>query len=221
MLDSRRKFVLGLLVLLGAGALIGNMYGRTEVGLLVAALLALAWQVRQLLTFEGALRSGDFDAFRVGEGIWQQIFSRFSYEHERGSRYKSDHRRLLKEIRKSTNAMPDGAVIIDCANEIVVLQSRGEGPGRPQAQERPWPACRQYSARSRSDKAVAGERCGAVCRYCVAGKDGGWLNCRVVPYGADQKLLLLRDVTERMVSTRCGGILWPMRRTSCARLSRS
>ena len=29
-------------------------------------------------------------------------------------------------------------------------------------------------------------------------KDGDWLNCRVVPYGADQKLLLLRDVTERI-----------------------
>jgi two-component system phosphate regulon sensor histidine kinase PhoR len=26
--------------------------------------------------------------------------------------------------------------------------------------------------------------------------DGEWLNCRVVPYGADQRLLLLRDVTE-------------------------
>jgi two-component system phosphate regulon sensor histidine kinase PhoR len=28
--------------------------------------------------------------------------------------------------------------------------------------------------------------------------DGSWLNCRVVPYGGDQKLLLLRDVTERV-----------------------
>ena len=29
-------------------------------------------------------------------------------------------------------------------------------------------------------------------------REGEWLNCRVVPYGADQKLLLLRDVTERI-----------------------
>jgi len=28
--------------------------------------------------------------------------------------------------------------------------------------------------------------------------DGEWLDCRVVPYGVDQKLLLLRDVTERI-----------------------
>ena len=29
-------------------------------------------------------------------------------------------------------------------------------------------------------------------------RDGDWLNCRIVPYGADQKLVLLRDVTERI-----------------------
>ncbi len=32
--------------------------------------------------------------------------------------------------------------------------------------------------------------------------EGAWLNCRVVPYGADQKLLLIRDVTERVTLSR-------------------
>ncbi len=33
-------------------------------------------------------------------------------------------------------------------------------------------------------------------------RDDGWLNCRVVPYGANQKLLFLRDITERIRLTR-------------------
>jgi two-component system phosphate regulon sensor histidine kinase PhoR len=33
-------------------------------------------------------------------------------------------------------------------------------------------------------------------------RDDGWLNCRVVPYGVDQKLLFLRDETERIRLTR-------------------
>jgi len=33
-------------------------------------------------------------------------------------------------------------------------------------------------------------------------RDDGWLNCRIVPYGADQKLLFMRDVTERIRLTR-------------------
>jgi two-component system phosphate regulon sensor histidine kinase PhoR len=33
-------------------------------------------------------------------------------------------------------------------------------------------------------------------------KDEGWLNCRVVPYGANQKLLILRDITEQIRLTK-------------------
>lgn len=199
MLDSRRKFLLGLLVLLGAGALVGNMYGRTEVGLLVAALLALAWQVRQLLTFERALRSGDFDAFRVGEGIWQQIFSRFSYEHERGSRYKSEHRRLLKEIRKSTNAMPDGAVIIDAANEIVYCNRAAKRLAGLKRKKDRGQRVDNFLRDPGLTKLLQANDPGQSVDIASPVSDGGWLNCRVVPYGADQKLLLLRDVTERIV----------------------
>ena len=102
MLGSSRQFVAGLLLFLAAGALIGWMYDAALIGFLGAAFLALIWQVRQLLLFDRAMHTGDFDAFRVGEGIWQQMFSRFTHEHERGSRYKQLHRQVLKEIRKST-----------------------------------------------------------------------------------------------------------------------
>ena len=199
MLDSRRKFVLGVLVLLSAGALVGNMYGRTGVGLLVAALLALAWQLRQLLMFERALRSGDFDAFRVGEGIWQQIFSRFSYEHERGSRYKSEHRRLLKEIRKSTNAMPDGAVIIDAANDIVYCNRAAKGLAGLKRKKDRGQRVDNILRDPGLTKLLRANDPGQSVDIASPVSDGGWLNCRVVPYGADQKLLLLRDVTERIV----------------------
>jgi hypothetical protein len=86
--------------------------------LLAAAAVALFWQVRQLLTFTRALHTGDFDEFRVGEGIWQQMFARFNFERERADRSRREYRRLLKEIRKSTDAMPDGAIILDEFNEI-------------------------------------------------------------------------------------------------------
>ena len=78
---SWRKFLIGLALFIGAGAGVGYLYGRPDWGLLVAALLALLWHVRQLLAFDRALRTRDFDAFRFGDGIWQQIFSRFSFEH--------------------------------------------------------------------------------------------------------------------------------------------
>lgn len=178
------------------------MYDAPLTGFLVAGLLVLVWQVRQLLSFDRALHTGDFDLFRYGEGIWQQMFSRFTYEHERGSRYKKLHRQVLKEIRKSTNAMPDGTVILDDANEIVVCNR----------------AAKTLAGLKR--KKDRGQRVDNILRDPVLTrlletfdatqtvdipspvKDGAWLNCRVVPYGINQKLLLLRDVTSRIAINR-------------------
>ena len=198
MSDTSRKFLIGLALLLGVGAGIGWRYGHSDWGLLAAALLALAWQVRQLLSFERALRTGNFDDFRDGDGIWQQMFSRFRFENERASRRKQNYQRLLREVRNSTNAMPDGAVILDANNEIVTCNR----------------AAKQLAGLKR--KKDRGQRVDNILRdpgvvdllqsddfestieIASPVNDGNWLDCRVVPYGADQKLLLLRDVTERI-----------------------
>lgn len=198
MSDSARRFLIGLALLLGAGAGIGWLYGHAGWGIFAAALVALAWQVRQLLSFERALRTGNFDDFRDGEGIWEQMFSRFRFENERAARRKQNYRMLLREVRKSTNAMPDGAVILDADNEIVTCNR----------------AAKQLAGLKR--KKDRGQRVDNILRdpglvellqsddyestieMPSPVNDGHCLNCRVVPYGADQKLLLLRDVTERI-----------------------
>jgi two-component system phosphate regulon sensor histidine kinase PhoR len=193
-----RKLLVGLLLLIAAGGIIGWLYGRPVLGLLIAALAALVWQVRQLLAFDRALRTDDFDSFRHGEGIWQQIFARFAYERDRSQKHKNRYRDLLREIRKSTNAMPDAAVIIDANNEIVTCNKAakrlaGLKPKKDRGQrvdnilrEPALTALLQDEKYSRSVDIVSPVH------------EGDWLNCRVVPYGADQKLLLLRDITERI-----------------------
>ena len=97
--------------------------------LLVAALVILVWQTRQLLSFNRAVHTRDFGQFRYGEGIWPQMFSRYNYEHERALRAKREYRLLLKEIRRSTDAMPDGAVILDEDNQIVMCNKAAKRLG--------------------------------------------------------------------------------------------
>lgn len=190
--------MVGLVLFLAAGAVIGWLYGQVTWGLLVASVCALVWNVHRLLRFENALRTGDFDSFRVGEGIWEQIFSRFRFERERAARRKKTYRLLLREIRKSTNAMPDGAVIIDVNNEIIAcnraakqlagLKRKKDRGQRVDNLLRDPELTRLLQSEDQSD----------TVEIMSPVKDGAWLNCRVVPYGADQKLLLLRDVTERI-----------------------
>lgn len=190
--------LVGIGLLLGLGALIGWYYENIERGLLVAALLVLLWQIRNLIAFDRALHTGDFAPFRYGEGIWQQLFSRFRYERERGNRYKQQQRRFVKEIRKSTNAMPDGAVVINQDNEIVTSNRAAKAlVGLKRKKDR---GQRVDNIIRDPDLTQLLHKHDATQTVDIGSPvhDGEWLNCRVVPYGTDQKLLLIRDVSNRI-----------------------
>jgi two-component system phosphate regulon sensor histidine kinase PhoR len=199
MTEVARKFLIGLFLFLFAGAIVGLLYGRPELGLLVAALAALAWYVRKLLGFERALRTGNFDAFRFGDGIWQQLFSRFRFESEKTIRHKRSYRQLLREVRKSTNAMPDGAVILNAENEIIACNRAAKRlVGLRRKKDRGQRVDNFIRDPELSRRLQSGDT-GWNVEIASPLVDGNWLNCRLVGYGADQKLLLLRDVTERIL----------------------
>ncbi len=198
MSESARKFIVGVALLLASGALIGRYFDQTVWGLLVATLVTLMWQIRQLLSFDRALKTDNFDNFRVGEGIWQQIFSRVRFERDRGERRKHSYRQLLREIKKSTNAMPDGAVILDAENEIV---SSNRAAKVLAGLKRKKDKGRRIDNILRDPKLTGlleSDDSGMTVEIPSPVADGRWLNCRVVPYGAEQKLLFVRDVTERI-----------------------
>jgi len=198
MSDAARKFLIGTLLFLAAGTVVGWIYDRPALGLLMAALIALAWQVRQLLSFDRALRTGDFDDFRQGEGIWEQIFSRFRYENEKAARRKHSYRQLLREVRKSTNAMPDGAVILNAENEIIACNRAAKHLAGLKRKKDRGQRVDNLLRDPELTRLLHSDDLSMTIEMASPVKDGDWLNCRVVPYGADQKLLLLRDVTERM-----------------------
>ena len=183
---------------IAVGMFVGWLYGDVERGLLAAVLLAFAWQIRQLLSFDRALHTGNFDAFRFGEGIWQQIFSRFSYEHERGARHKARYRQLLREVRASTDAMPDGAVIIDSNNEIVLCNRAAKTLAGLKRKKDRGQRIDNILRDPALPQLLREDDYSTTIEIPSPVRDGDWLNCRVVPYGADQKLLLIRDVTDRI-----------------------
>ena len=198
MSDAARRFLVGQLLFLFAGAAVGWLYDRPAWGLLAASLIALSWHVYRLLSFERAMRSGDFDGFRYGEGIWEQIFSRFRFERDRASRRRKEYRMLLREIRKSTNAMPDGAVILDANNDIVACnRASKELAGLKRKKDR-GQRVDNIIRDPELTRLLHDDDAKATVEIRSPVRDAEWLSCRVVPYGGEQKLLLLRDVTQRM-----------------------
>lgn len=192
------RLIFGHLVLLGIGALVGSLYDRADWGLLTAALLGLAWQLRHVVLLERALRTRKFDKLRFGEGgTWPQIYSRIIHMRNRNKVHKKRYRQLFKEIRKTANALPDGAIILNEDFEIILCNSASQTlAGFRPRQDRGQrvdnilraPAFRKYLQSGDFDRAIE-------IRSPI--REDAWLYCRIVPYGADQLLLLIRDVTER------------------------
>ena len=194
---ARQNLIAGTLLLLAAGGAIGWLYGYPDRGLLIAALVGLAWHIRQMLAFESALRRNDFESLRYGGGFWSYIYSQFSQQKQHSKANKKRYRQLLKEIRKSTNAMPDGAIILNDEFEIVTCNAAAKKlAGFKPKQDRGQrvdnilrdPAFGKYLQSGNYKKTVQ-------VRSPII--DEHWLACRLVPYGAEQRLLLIQDITER------------------------
>ncbi|MEX1265539.1 MAG: phosphate regulon sensor histidine kinase PhoR [Woeseia sp.] len=199
MQGTRRQFLTRLLLLLAAGLVIGWLYDAALAGLLLAALAALAYFTWQLFRFENALLGRALQDPGFGDSIWSQMLARVNYLQQRGRKHKRRYRRLLTEVRDSTNAMPDAGIVLNSDFEILMCN--------PAAEE-------LVGIRWRQDR---GQRVDNILRHpgfvrylhsANAGdaavdipsplKEGNWLSCRLVPYGGDQQLLLIRDITERI-----------------------
>jgi len=192
----RRRFLAGIVLLLGAGCMIGWLYSAPVAGLLVAALAGLAWQVRQVLRFDRALSENRLNEIDFGGGIWGRLAARTEYLRERGRKHKRRHRRLLREIRQSTNAMPDGGIVLNRDGEIVLANQAARtlaGISMPQDRgQRIDNILREPSFVEYLEKRDTGR----AVEIPSPVTDDAWLACHLLPFGGEQYLLLLRDVTE-------------------------
>ena len=195
---AAKKLVVWSVVAIVAGGLLGWLYDRPVVGLLIGSLLVITANTRKLIQFDRAVRDGETDSIGYGDGLWQQLYSQFRYERDRGNRYKRQARDLFKTIQKSTNAMPDGAIIIDDNNEIITCNRATKNliglkrkKDRGQRLDNIFRDPAMTRLLQEGDSTLTADIASPL-------RDNEWLNCRVVPYGAEQKLVLVRDVTERI-----------------------
>jgi len=198
MADSRHKFLVGLLLLLVGGFLVGWIYDRPVWGLLAATLIALGWQIWQLFALEQMLHNKKFSGTRTDNGIWSGIISEVGYLHRRSLKQKKRYRRLLKELRHSIDSMPDGGIVLNAGFEIVSCNTAAEQlAGLKLRQDRGHRVDNILRDPKFAAYLSSGEfENGVEIRSPVA--EGQWLNYRMVPYGAKQYLLLIREVTEHV-----------------------
>ncbi|MDJ0928222.1 MAG: phosphate regulon sensor histidine kinase PhoR [Gammaproteobacteria bacterium] len=182
------------IVLAGAG--VGWLYDRLIWGLLGAIGVLLLWHVYNLFLLERWLTTGERGPLPSGDGPWSQVLARVQAVNDRARENRRAWVRLVKELRASTKAFPDGGVILNKDMEIV----RSNKVARS-----------LLGLKKKRDRGTRIEnliRHPEFIHYLETGSkkrsveipaptdNDVWLSCRVIPYGMDQKLLLVRDISE-------------------------
>jgi two-component system phosphate regulon sensor histidine kinase PhoR len=180
------------------GLCLGLLIGPIGVWLLAAACLYLGWQLLNLYRLDRWLRlRSQLDPPDIG-GIWGDVIGQIVRLHRRKQFHKQRLIQLFRELRRSTAALPDGVIILSSQNEIVWFNRQAA---------RLLGLKRQADVGLRIDNLIRTPEfvhylhsddfvMPLIIRPPVHAEL--YLALQVVPYGAGQSLLLVRDVTRQM-----------------------
>jgi len=183
-----------VLVGLGAGWLLGNLWA----GLACALALHLGWVLANLFRLEWWLRHRNYaDPPDIG-GVWGEIIAQVVRLHRRKRFHKQRFVQLMRQLQRSTAALPNGVVILNAQREIIwfnrmaarLLELRSTADlGLRIDNLLREPEFLRYLARQDYSNPV-------VIRPAM-GEDT-YLSLQVAPYGDGQLLLLVSDVSRQM-----------------------
>lgn len=186
-----------LLGLLFVAALFGYLFGQPLAWLSAALLGYLGWHLWHLWQLESWLRRKLGEPPRDAAGLWGGVFAQLHRLRLQSRARKKRLARVLKEFRKSTQALPDAGVVLDKDHAIVWLN---EAATRLLGL-RPADRGQRLENLLRAPEFAAflrGARPASILRMASPLDETVKLSLQVVPYGETQYLLLAKDITHEM-----------------------
>ena len=192
---------LAILRLLGtviAGVVLGWLFGYVWAGLAGMLALHLLWQLATLFRLDWWVRHRSYAAPPDLGGSWGEIVAQVMRLHRRKRFHKQRFIQLVRQIQRSTAALPDGVVILNAQREIVwfnrtastLLGLRGHDDlGLRIDNLVRQPEFGRYLHEAQYEVPL-------VIRPKAATETH--LSLQVVPYGEGQQLLLVRDVSRQV-----------------------
>jgi two-component system phosphate regulon sensor histidine kinase PhoR len=190
-------FVAARLLLVAAiGALLGLLFANVILGILLALAVALAWQWIELFRLAFWLRNRRTADPPETFGLWSEVGAAIVRLHRRKRFHKARMLAVLRELRESTSALPDGVVVLNPAREILwfnepansllgLKRRRDQGIRIDNLLRQP--EIQEFLVRAPGDRSL-------IVR--MERDRERWLLLRLVPFGEGRQLLLARDVTD-------------------------
>jgi len=181
-------------VSLVTGALGGAAAALVVVAVGGAAIVAFhVWHLAKM----DAWASGALDAdVPEGRGAWTAVFAAIYRRVRVRSAYERDLRQIIERFQEASAAIPDGIVVLDAANRIDWANARALAQlGLDLAHDRGQPIVNLVRQPEFHRYLETGDYGSSI--VVAAQRDPGRsLALQLVPFAADQKLLMSRDVTE-------------------------
>ncbi|MBX3665173.1 MAG: phosphate regulon sensor histidine kinase PhoR [Burkholderiales bacterium] len=167
-------------------------------GLAVLLLLVLLLHhVRHLARLSKWLADPRPEALPGGSGPWEDVFAAFYHLLRRQRRSESRLTATLQDFRKAGMAMPDGLVIVDGVNQIEWCNPKAELHFGLDARRDAGQLVTHFVRQPQFAEALDAE--GYAEPLTLRSSRGGdvILSVLIVPYEANRKLIISRDVTDR------------------------
>ncbi|MGY6630317.1 MAG: phosphate regulon sensor histidine kinase PhoR [Wenzhouxiangella sp.] len=175
--------------------LLGLLAGAWGWWLALAFVLFFSRHLFQLYRLERWLRLGSRRHPPESWGVWGEVFDHYYRLQRRYYKRKKRLGRVIREFRESTEAMPDGTLVLDgewrmlwfnhAARQLLGLVSKRD-LGQPVTNLIRSPQFRQYLNRRDFEQPL---------QISLPTDDSRKLSLALIPYGSNQYLLLFRDVT--------------------------
>jgi two-component system, OmpR family, phosphate regulon sensor histidine kinase PhoR len=187
-----------LVTTVAIGAFCGWIFGSTWAGVAIALAAHLGWQLVNLFRLDWWVRHRSFADPPEFGGIWGEVVTQVVRLHRRKRFHKQRFLKLVRQIQRSTAALPDGVVILNSQREISwfnrtaakLLNLRGSGDHGVRIDNLlRQPQFARYIE--------SGDYTNSIVLQPDIGHDN-YLSMQLVPYGEGQHLLLVRDVSRQM-----------------------
>lgn len=180
------------------GALfLGWWFGSVAWWLFAATALYTAYMLRNVYLLDRVLSGGRRLPMFETRGLWPELVARIDQIRSKSRNRKKRYTRLLREVRESTGALSDAGIILNAANEIVWFNPAathllGFDPARDIGHRIDnllrHPDFVDYLA-SPGDASIT---------VPSPTTEMGSLSVQLIPYGREQRLAIIRDVTHEL-----------------------
>lgn len=193
-----------VLAMSAALVLLGLTTGELAWFLLIGLLTYLGWHLYNLYLLQRWLWEGKRFHPPESRGVWDDVFERIYRLQQRNRKRKRNLGRMLKRFQKATAALPDATIVLGASHEIewwndsarAVLGLRSPRDiGQRIDNLLRHPSFTEYLRRGDFGEPVI---------MPSPRDDGITLSARLVPYGNDRQLVVIRDITrlERLEQAR-------------------